>query len=173
MTRATHGQGASIRSSLIFVQHGSTNRSSSRVDDLEPTRQSIPEDDGPKSVQAPDDAKNAEHCGRCAVFILLLQEPCMFKPRTTLIALFVLLPSFATVAQTRRPIAHEDVWLMKRVGAPVPSPDGKWLAFSVIEPAYDEKDQVTDLWIAPGDGSAKPRRLTATRGAESGAVWSP
>ena len=39
----------------------------------------------------------------------------MFKPRTTLIALFVLLPSFATLAQTRRPITHEDVWLMKRV----------------------------------------------------------
>jgi Tol biopolymer transport system component len=62
---------------------------------------------------------------------------------------------------------------MKRVGAPVPSPDGKWAAFSVIEPAYEEKDQVSDLWIAPGDGSAKPLRLTATRGAESGAVWSP
>ena len=53
----------------------------------------------------------------------------MFKPRTTLIALFVLLPSFATLAQTRRPITHEDVWLMKRVGAPVPSPDGKWVVF--------------------------------------------
>jgi dipeptidyl aminopeptidase/acylaminoacyl peptidase len=97
----------------------------------------------------------------------------MFKPRTIFIALFGLLVSSAALAQTRRPITHEDVWLMKRVGAPVPSPDGKWVAFSVIEPSYDEKDQVSDLWIAPGDGSAKPRRLTATRGAESGAVWSP
>ena len=72
-------------------------------------------------------------------------------------------------AQARRPITHEDVWLMKRVGAPVPSPDGKWVSFSVLEPAYDEKDQVSDIWIAPADGSAKPRRLTATRSAESGA----
>src|SRR5262245_45157585 len=98
---------------------------------------------------------------------------CMFKPRSIVIALFGLLVSSAALAQAKHPITHEDVWLMKRVGAPVPSPDGKWLVFSVIEPAYDEKDQVTDLWIAPGDGSSKLRRLTATRGAESGAAWSP
>ena len=31
---------------------------------------------------------------------------------------------------------------------------------------------MSDIWIAPADGSAKPRRLTATRGVESGAAWS-
>ena len=62
---------------------------------------------------------------------------------------------------------------MKRVGAPVPSPDGRWVVFSMTEPAYDEKDQVADLWIVPGDGSAQPRRLTFTKSAESGVVWSP
>lgn len=65
------------------------------------------------------------------------------------------------------------MWLMKRVGAPVPSPDGKWVVFSVTEPAYDDKDQVSDLWIVPSDGSAPPRRLTFTKSAESGAAWSP
>ena len=76
-------------------------------------------------------------------------------------------------AQSKRTITHEDVWLMKRVGAPVPSPDGKWVVFSVQEPSYVEADQVSDLWIVPGDGSAKPRRLTSTKGGESGATWSP
>ncbi|PYS46633.1 MAG: prolyl oligopeptidase [Acidobacteria bacterium] len=71
------------------------------------------------------------------------------------------------------PITHETMWMMKRVGAPLPSPDGKWIVFSMIEPAYDEKDQVSDLWIVPADGSAKPRRLTFTKGGESGAAWSP
>ena len=33
-----------------------------------------------------------------------------------------------------RTITHEDLWLMKRVGAPVVSPDGKWVVVSVIEP---------------------------------------
>ena len=71
---------------------------------------------------------------------------------------------FALSLFAKAPITHEDVWLTKRVGAPVPSPDGKWVVFSVTEPAYDEKDQVSDLWIVPADGSAKPRRLTFTQG---------
>ncbi|HSB14885.1 MAG TPA: hypothetical protein VLE22_10535, partial [Bryobacteraceae bacterium] len=62
---------------------------------------------------------------------------------------------------------------MKRVGSPVPSPDGKWVVFSVTEPSYDPTKQVSDLWIVPADGSAKPRRLTFTKGSESGVAWSP
>jgi dipeptidyl aminopeptidase/acylaminoacyl peptidase len=42
-----------------------------------------------------------------------------------------------------------------------------------VEPAYDEKDQVSDLWIVPSDASAKPRRLTFSKGGESGVAWSP
>lgn len=73
----------------------------------------------------------------------------------------------------KRAITHEDVWLMKRVGAPVVSPDGRWVVFSVVDPAYDESAQVSDLWIAAVDGSSAPRRLTSTRAGESAAVWSP
>src|SRR5579871_5634540 len=73
----------------------------------------------------------------------------------------------------KAPITHEDVWLMKRVGAPLPSPDGKWVVFPLVEPAYDEKAQVTDLWIVPTDGSVKPRRLTSTKAAETNPAWSP
>jgi len=76
-------------------------------------------------------------------------------------------------AAAQSPITHEAMWLMKRVGAPAPSPDGKWVVFPVTEPAYDEKDQVSDLWIVPADGSAQPRRLTFTKGGESGPAWSP
>ena len=76
-------------------------------------------------------------------------------------------------AQTKHAITHEDVWLMKRVGAPIPSPDGKWVVFSVVEPAYDEKDVVIDLWIVPADGSAAPRKITNTKGGENGTNWSP
>lgn len=71
------------------------------------------------------------------------------------------------------PLTHEAMWMLKRVGAPIPSPDGKWVVFSLVEPAYDEKDQVSDLWIVPTDGSAKPRRLTSTKSGESGVAWSP
>jgi dipeptidyl aminopeptidase/acylaminoacyl peptidase len=70
------------------------------------------------------------------------------------------------------PLSHESMWMLKRVGAPIPSPDGKWVVFSLVEPSYDEKEQVSDLWIVPTDGSGKPRRLTATKSGESGVSWS-
>src|SRR6185295_13128079 len=76
-------------------------------------------------------------------------------------------------AQNKVPLTHETMWMLKRVGAPTPSPDGKWVVFSLVEPAYDEKDQVSDLWIVPTDGGAKPRRLTFSKGGESGVAWSP
>jgi dipeptidyl aminopeptidase/acylaminoacyl peptidase len=43
----------------------------------------------------------------------------------------------------------------------------------MVEPAYDEKDQVSDLWIVPSDSSVRPRRLTFSKGGESGVAWSP
>ena len=94
--------------------------------------------------------------------------------RSLLVVLFLVCsaPLWAN-AQTKVPITHETMWMMKRVGAPIPSHDGKWVVFSLVEPAYDEKDQVNDLWIVPTDGSAKPRRLTFTKGGESGVAWSP
>ncbi len=97
----------------------------------------------------------------------------MSKPRPHWLFALLLLFACASIAQPKHSITHEDVWLMKRVGAPIPSPDGKWVVFSVVEPAYDEKEVVTDLWIVPADGSATPRKVTNTKGGESGATWSP
>lgn len=76
-------------------------------------------------------------------------------------------------AQARRPITHEDVFLMKRLGAPAVSPDGRLAAFTVSEPSYTEADATADIWMAPTDGSAPARRLTNSRGAEGGITWSP
>src|SRR5438874_13267427 len=73
----------------------------------------------------------------------------------------------------KQALTHETMWLMKRVGTPSPSPDGKWVVFSVTNPAYDEKDQTSDLWIVPVDASAAPRQLTFTKSSESDVAWSP
>src|SRR4051812_36904291 len=74
----------------------------------------------------------------------------------------------AAAEPARKTITHEDLWPLKRVGAPTPSPDGKWAVFSVTNPAYDAKDQSSDLWIVPVDGSAPARQLTQTKSGESG-----
>ena len=76
-------------------------------------------------------------------------------------------------APERHAITHEDVFLMKRVGAPQVSPDGNWIAFTVKAPAYDKEEESTDLWLVPADGSTPPRQLTHTRGAEGDLAWSP
>ncbi|MEO7685321.1 MAG: hypothetical protein ABIU86_15430, partial [Gemmatimonadaceae bacterium] len=49
-------------------------------------------------------------------------------------------------AQTagKQPLTHETMWLMKRVGSPALSPDGKLVVFSVTDPAYESKEQSSD-----------------------------
>ncbi len=60
--------------------------------------------------------------------------------------LFVIIAVIPTASLSARaqtgtnkvPLTHETMWMLKRVGAPTPSPDGKWVVFSLVEPAYDE-----------------------------------
>jgi dipeptidyl aminopeptidase/acylaminoacyl peptidase len=84
----------------------------------------------------------------------------------------LLLISSALSAQ-KRPITHEDVWLMRRTGPPTVSPDGKWAVTSVVEPSYDPAKTASDLWLLTLDHTAPPRRLTSTLAPESGAIFSP
>ena len=70
-------------------------------------------------------------------------------------------------------LTHESLWMMKRVGAPAVSPDGKWVAFSVLEPSYEPDKEVSDVWVTASDGSTAPRRITFTKAPEHGLVWSP
>ncbi len=92
--------------------------------------------------------------------------------KRSLALLCTLFFAVAVLAQ-KQPLTHESLYRMKRVGTPAVSPDGKWLVFSVTEPSYDEKEQVTDLWVVPSDASAKPRKVTSMKAGESDPVWSP
>lgn len=85
---------------------------------------------------------------------------------------WLLLPSSVDAAPKRVP-THEDIWLMKRISAPQVSPDGRWLVVSVVEPAYDDSAQLSDLWLIDTTARHSSRRLTSTRRTESGVVWSP
>ena len=99
----------------------------------------------------------------------------------TLMALCLLVPVVGAAQTTTpakattavKPITHEALWMMKRVGAPAVSPDGKWAVFSVVEPSYETDKAVSDLWLVPTDGLKPPRRLTNTKAPEDDAVWSP
>ena len=86
-----------------------------------------------------------------------------------------IMPAVLTAAEpaVKRPITHEDVWLMKRLGNPALSPDGRFAILPVTEPAYDDAKKSSDLWLVATDGSAAPRRLTFSTGSESNPAWSP
>jgi dipeptidyl aminopeptidase/acylaminoacyl peptidase len=79
----------------------------------------------------------------------------------------------AADAPAKKTITHEDVWLMKRLGTPVPSPDGKWVVYTVTDPAYDAKDSSTDIWIKSLTDDTPARRLTFSKAAEGTPSWSP
>jgi len=91
----------------------------------------------------------------------------------TLVLLVAVATTLAAADTPKHAITHEDVWLMKRVGAPTPSPDGKWAVFSVTEPAYDPKEQWSDLWLKSLTDDTPARRITYSKGAESGVDWAP
>src|ERR1043165_7465764 len=94
----------------------------------------------------------------------------------------LLLIAVAALAQERsriikipakRALTHETLWLMPRVGNATPSPDGKWVVFSITKPSYDEKETSSDLWLVPAAGGAEPRQITFTKSAGSDVTWAP
>src|SRR3984885_2273987 len=78
----------------------------------------------------------------------------------------------AADAAAKKPITHQTLWMMKRVGAPAVSPDGKWVVYSVLEPSYETDKAVSDLWLVSTDGLKPPRRITDTKAPEDDVAWS-
>jgi len=59
---------------------------------------------------------------------------------------FYIVPLFA---QGKRPFTFEDMMTLKRVGEPVPSPDGKWVVFSVVDVDLAANKKTPHIWIVP------------------------
>jgi len=91
----------------------------------------------------------------------------------TALAAALAVTSLSAQTPGKQVLTHEMLWMMKRVGDPFVSPDGKWVAYELTEPSYEADKAVSDLWIVPADGSAPPRRLTDTKGGEADPVWAP
>jgi dipeptidyl aminopeptidase/acylaminoacyl peptidase len=71
-----------------------------------------------------------------------------------------------------RPIEPEDLGRVVRVDEPRPSPDGRWIAFTVGVPDLESGDVDTDVWLLDArDGET--RRLTFAEGADGSPAWSP
>ena len=61
---------------------------------------------------------------------------------------------------------------LKRVGAPVPSPDGKWVVFDCEDVDLEANTKISHLWIVPASGG-ESRRLNPTPNHEERPRFSP
>ena len=75
-------------------------------------------------------------------------------------------------AQSKRPMTSRDLWAMKRVGAPVLSPDGGTAAFTVAEWSVEKNRETVNIWTVPVAGG-EPRRLTTADAKDAAPAWSP
>jgi dipeptidyl aminopeptidase/acylaminoacyl peptidase len=60
--------------------------------------------------------------------------------------LLLTLPAFS---QAKHPFTFEDMMKLKRVGEPVPSPDGKWVLFSAVDVDLATNKKTPHIWIVP------------------------
>ena len=75
--------------------------------------------------------------------------------------------------QVSKPLTHEIMTKLKKVGIPAISPDGKWVVYSQVETSYNLDEQTSDLWLAHTDGKTSPRRITSSKSGEDNYFWSP
>jgi dipeptidyl aminopeptidase/acylaminoacyl peptidase len=71
-----------------------------------------------------------------------------------------------------RPFTAEDLWAIPRVGAPVPSPDGRSVAVVVTTHDLDKNEGRGRIWLVPADGG-EPRALTAPEFSSGAPAFSP
>src|SRR5438874_7516974 len=72
----------------------------------------------------------------------------------------------------KHPFTFEDMMKLKRVGAPVPSPDGLWMVFDAEDVDLDANTKISHLWIVPAQGG-ESRRLNPTPNHEERPRFSP
>ena len=75
-------------------------------------------------------------------------------------------------AQSTRPLAVDDIFNIRDVRDPQPSPDGKWVAYTVTTAVKDTDKNNTDVWMVSWDGSQQIQ-VTSTPEGESSPRWSP
>jgi dipeptidyl aminopeptidase/acylaminoacyl peptidase len=68
--------------------------------------------------------------------------------------LLVLLFSLPAFSQAKHPFTFEDMMKLKRVGEPVPSPDGKWVLFSAVDVDLAANKKTPHIWIVPLNSGA-------------------
>jgi len=88
-------------------------------------------------------------------------------------AVFVLLQFLGSLAsaQSKHLFTFEDMMALKRVNEPVPSPDGKWVVFSVVDVSLEANSKTPHVWIVPIAGG-ESREIISDQDADR-PRWAP
>ena len=75
-------------------------------------------------------------------------------------------------AAEKQPFSVDTMWSVRRVGAPVLSPDGTQVAYTVSVYDAEENRLNGDVWVMPLSGG-DARKLTTSKASDSAPAWSP
>ena len=92
--------------------------------------------------------------------------------RSTVLLALACAFSGSVQAQERRPIQIEDLFELRSVGAPVVSPDGSWIAYTVRRTSLEDERSFTRIFMSPAAGG-EPVALTADEKPAGSPAWSP
>jgi dipeptidyl aminopeptidase/acylaminoacyl peptidase len=94
------------------------------------------------------------------------------KPQMNKLALVAVLALASLApAQTKRPMAFEDMMAMKRLGETAVSPDGQWLAYSVSTVHLEANKSTSQWWLQKISGG-EPIQLAGLNPGDSGLQFS-
>jgi dipeptidyl aminopeptidase/acylaminoacyl peptidase len=93
------------------------------------------------------------------------------KTRYILPLIFALIAALCAAAPQKRPITFEDLISMHRLSALQVSPDGKWVAYTVVTPNLAANRMERNIWLEPVAGG-EARQLTRS-GSDTRPRWSP
>ena len=99
--------------------------------------------------------------------------PCSLRlARVLLVVVGAVSMPTALIAQNGgRPLAIEDYYRVKTVGAPDLSPNGRWVAFTVSSRVEATNGNTSEVWLVPSDASAEAKRVSAEGSDASAPAW--
>lgn len=77
----------------------------------------------------------------------------------------------AKAEPAKRPMTVDDQFRLVEPGAPLLSPDGRWVLYTVERAALAENARHSSLWLASTDGRQRPREFL--REGDASPMWSP
>ena len=94
-------------------------------------------------------------------------------PALIALALFIACTSISsTHAQSKRPVAIDDIYRTQQVGNPQTSPDGKWIAYTLTTIDREADKRRTSIWMVNWEGTRDVQLTTGANG-DSSPRWSP